>query len=403
MSDVTINKTDIERIVDYLLNQAERPIAEMVSESDEFLKDAANKFLIVLEYEEKKLEQLKQNINKLQQIKRQINKTYTTKVDREGARSRNEKYQEYNNKVTELKKQTEIQQSIRNIYSAGLAFQDIVNKALGQDPIVVVTASASGNTVSYKVPLRSVLDPNNTVIEIGSKGGISLRFRTSLKQMEEQAMDSLNAISKIETKIQDVNELAALNRTYHTVLERFHNYKGKNDKGKEVGIILWNKEGWKKSFPSSAGDITEAYNSYFLTGKTGFGAMTGNLDDDIDIFMNMVTNVDNAAGRLIGDISVQNEDDYRIEYAIKAVNASLQSYKQIKQLADIVLGKSNRVKRRTLGKGDIRSRLTRLKEIDEETKAFRNKIFNLAENDVIKCTKEIVDEELAVLNNIAKG
>lgn len=391
--DIQLDKQEIEKIVEYLLDQAERPVSEMVLESDELLKNAAQMFLSVLEFEEKKLIKLKENIKQLQKIKRQIDKMYSTKIEKENAKSQNELYKNYSNQIENIKNQTEIQQAIRNIYSAGLAFQDMVNKAIGQDPIVVVTASSGGKTASYKVPLREVLDPDNTVVEIGSKGGISLRFRTSYKQMETKAIDSLNAISKIESKIKDTEELNNLNNVYQTILKRFETYKGINEKGKEVGIILWQQEKWKKSFPSSAGDITEAFNDYYLNGGSEFGRITGDLNNDIDIFMKMVEKVDNAAGRLIGDISVQQENN-SIEYAIKAVNASLQSYNQIKQLANIVLGKTNTVKKVKLSKGDIRTRLKELREIDENAKVFRNKISDLVETDIIKFTGKTMEESL---------
>lgn len=392
MIEVELNKESIEQMVEYLLDQAERPIADLILEDDEILKDAARKYLLILNFEEKKLIKLKMNIKKLQEIKRQIDKIYNTKEEVLAARETNTLYQEYNSKINEIKNQIEIQQAIRNIYSAGLAFQDMVNKAIGQDPVVVVTASAHKQVASYKVPLRQVLDPDNTVIEIGSRGEISLRFRTSFKQLEEKANDSLNSISKIESKITNPEEFEALNKTYLTVLKRFDTFKGINEKGKEVGIILWKKEVWKKSFPSSAGDITEAFNNYYLNGGSDFGIMGNDLNNNIDIFMKMVEQVDNAAGRVIGDISIQ-QDNYSIEYAIKAVNASLQSYNQIKTLANIVLGKTTMIKRQKLSKGDVRTRLKQLRNIDENTKAFRNHIYELTKEDVIKFTGKTLDDE----------
>lgn len=127
--------------------------------------------------------------------------------------------------------------------------------------------------------------------------------------------------------------------------------------------------------------------------------MTGNLNNDIDIFMHMVEKVDNAAGRLIGDISLK-EDDYSIEYAIKATNASLQSYNQIRQLANIVLGKSKKVKGQTLSKESIRTRLKQLREIDDKAKAFRNHIYDLVEEDVVKYVGKKVDAEILAISNI---
>ena len=397
MAEIQLDKKSIEEMVEYLLEQAERPIAELVLEDDVLLKNAAEIFLSVLNFEEQKILQLKTNIKQLQKIKRQIDKLYSTAEEKQLARESNQQYKEYRDKIEEIKNQVEIQQAIRNIYSAGLAFQDMVNKALGQDPIVVVTASSGDKTASYRVPLRQVLNSDNTIIEIGSKGNIALRFRTSYKQMEAQALDSLNAISKIESKVRDLKELSFLNKTYQTILKRFDTYKGINEKGKEVGIILWKQTNWKKSFPSSAGDITEAYNSYYLTGGSDYGRMSGDLNNDIDIFMKMVEQVDNAAGRLIGDISLE-QDNYRIEYAIKAVNASLQSYTQIKQLANIVLGKTNVIKKQKLSKSDVRTRLREVREIDNNSKVFRNHIYDLLETDTIKFTGKAIDETFKDIN-----
>lgn len=127
--------------------------------------------------------------------------------------------------------------------------------------------------------------------------------------------------------------------------------------------------------------------------------MSGDLNNDIDIFMRMVEQVDNAAGRLIGDISLK-EDDSSIEYAIKATNASLESYNQIKALANIVLGNISKIRGQKLSKESVRTRLKQVRESDEKAKAFRNHVYDLLETDVVKCVEKSIDEELKNISNI---
>ena len=384
--DVTLDENVISQMVEELLEKAEEPIESLVKESDEVIKQAAQNFLQVLNFEEKNLQVLKNCLTQMKKFKK-ANKSKDGGWVNESAERQ---YNIYSDQVSEIKNDLVIQRAVKNIYKAGLAFQDITNKAIGQDPQVVITTALKKENASYKISLRELLESDITHLEIGSKGGISLRINTSYATLEEKANDLQSSIEKLSSN--DLIDQSNLNKVYAEAIRRFEKYKGISSKSnKKVGIILWNLGKWLKMTPSAVGDITEAYNAYLLGGEYKYGRMTGDINHDMDILMHLVEEVDNARGRLIGDISTRLDENLSIEYAIKSTNASLQSYKQIKELAEVVLGKKNRVSKRTINKkGTVRERLKRLKEIDNELKLTRNKIEDMVEDEVIETVNETI-------------
>lgn len=378
--DITLDENVISQMVEELLEKAEEPIESLVKESDEVIKQAAQNFLQVLNFEEKNLQILKNCLTQMKKFKK-ANKSKDGGWANESAERQ---YSIYSDQVSEIKNDLVIQKAVKNIYKAGLAFQDIANKAIGQDPQVVITTALKKENASYKISLRELLESDITHLEIGSRGGISLRINTSYATLEEKANDLQSSIEKLSSN--DLNDQRNLNKVYAEAIRRFEKYKGISSKSnKKVGIILWNLGKWLKMTPSAAGDITEAYNAYLLGGEYKYGKMTGDINHDMDILMHLVEEIDNARGRLIGDISTRLDENLSIEYAIKSTNASLQSYKQIEELAKVVLGQKNKVSGRTINKkGTVRERLKRLKEIDNKIKSTRNKIENMMEDEIIE-------------------
>ena len=156
--EIEITEQTINQIVEALLSQSERPIQELVQESDQILKQAARQFLAVVEYEKQyisKLEEVLQAKKKWESSFISENKiNYDSIEDVKSALRNSAAYKNYNMQVATLKKDASMQQSIKNIYKAGMAFQDMINKALNQDPILTYVSSKGTNVGIYSIPLR---------------------------------------------------------------------------------------------------------------------------------------------------------------------------------------------------------------------------------------------------------
>jgi hypothetical protein len=261
-----------------------------------------------------------------------------------------------------------MQKSITNIYKAGMAFQDIMNKAIGQNPVLVLISNTTKDSAAFEVPLRDAFAKKILNIDISSDGKITMRFRAPLGTLNKYAKNVDNEINKIEN-IRGTDDTQYLDRAYREILRRFNKYKIKNAKSKYVSVVLWKKMNqWKKMMPSSRGDIAEAYADYYLSDINSL--MTGNLESDIDLFMTYIEKVDNARGRLIGDVVKKNIDGTTTEYAIKSAGASVETFEQMKEMALSILTTT----------GQVREVLMELKYIDQKDAIKRRK-------DIVDCFK----------------
>ena len=129
--------------------------------------------------------------------------------------------------------------------------------------------------------------------------------------------------------------------------------------------------------PSSLGDINEAYVAYYLQAKQ-YPKMSNLLEQNIDTFMQLVSEVDSAAGLMLGDIS---NEEAGIEYAVKSAGASTLSLTQVENLAkDIIKGNVNR------------QSLKNLKISDAQKGSLRNFIEELTNEEVTKVFKETIGD-----------
>lgn len=375
--EIDLDQKDVDKLIENLLSEAEKPVQEIVKTDNEMLKDAARKFLSVLEFEEQRVKILQDVLNEKKKWEQEFNKTSNLSGDDLSKARRNTiEYQNYNTRVKNLKKDIQMQKSITNIYKAGMAFQDIMNKAIGQNPILVLVSNTTKGSAAFEVPLRDAFAKKILNIDISSDGKITMRFKAPLGTLNKYAKDVDNEINKIENT-RGTDDTQYLDKAYREVLRRFNKYKIKNAKSKYVSVVLWKKMNqWKKMMPSSRGDIAEAYADYYLSDINSL--MTGDLENDIDLFMTYIEKVDNARGRLIGDVVKKNADGTTTEYAIKSAGASVETFEQMKEMALSILTTT----------GNVREVLMELKYIDQRDAVKRNKIEDLLSNDIIKVASQ---------------
>lgn len=325
--DIDIDTNTINQLVDELLDEASRSVDELTKLSVKDIKQAAKNYLLIIENEKVRIKQLEDALNIQKKYVAEQKKNFSSKSELKSSQA----YIEQRENIKRQQKDQTVREAIINIYKASLAFQDLLNGVIGQEMVITYLASTSKKVGVYNIPLKEAFKQGILNIDITSKTyEISMRFRGGYNKLERLANDVDSVVSKMEAGI-PAESVDALNTTYHEVARRFKSYKGQNKNGKEVGIVLWhpNSGKWFKMFPSSLGDINEAYAAYYLRG-VNYPSMTGMLENDIDTFMHLVAEVDSAAGLMLGDISAEEKD---IEYAVKSAGASTLSLTQIENLA----------------------------------------------------------------------
>ena len=371
--NVQIDNSTINALVNELLDEASRPTQELVQLSMKEIKQAAKNYLLILEQEKNNIKNLELALETQKKFVREQAKNFNSKVELKSSKT----YIEQRERIKQEQKQQSTRESIINIYKASLAFQDLLNGFIGQEMIITYLASNKSKVGVYNIPLKEAFQQGLLNIDITSKTyEVSMRFNGSISKLEKLANDVDNVISKMEAGI-SVEEVGILDSTYKEVVRRFKTYKGKNKKGKEVGIILWHPNSkWFKMTPSSMGDINEAYVAYYLQAKQ-YPRMSGVIEKDIDIFMELVAEVDSAAGLMLGDIS---NEETGLEYAVKSAGASTLSLTQIENLAkEIINGKVTK------------KSLKDLKASDAQKGSLRNFIEELTKEEISETLKSTID------------
>lgn len=372
--NVQIDNNTINALVDELLDEASRPTQELVQLSMKEIQQAAKNYLLILEQEKNNIKNLELALETQKKFVREQIKNFNSKAELKSSQA----YIEQREQIKQEQKRQSTRESIVNIYKASLAFQDLLNGFIGQEMIITYLASNKSKVGVYNIPLKEAFKQGLLNIDITSKTyDISMRFKGSVSKLEKLANDVDNVITKMEAGISQ-EEVGQLNSTYQEVVRRFKTYKGENKNGKQVGIILWHPNNhWYKMTPSSLGDINEAYVAYYLQAKQ-YPKMSSLLEQNIDTFMQLVSEVDSAAGLMLGDIS---NEEAGIEYAVKSAGASTLSLTQVENLAkDIIKGNVNR------------QSLKNLKISDAQKGSLRNFIEELTNEEVTKVFKETIKD-----------
>ena len=371
--EIQISDSTITSLVNKLLDEAARPTKELVNLSMKDIKQAAKDYLLILQREENNITNLQAALDiQKKYVKEQI-KNFNSKAELKSSKA----YIEQRERIKQEQKKQSTRESILNIYKASLAFQDLVNGYIGQEMVITYVATTKSKVGVFNIPLKEAFAQGLLNIDITSKTyDISIRFKGSFSKLEKLANDVNNAIERMEAGIPQ-EQVNILDNTYKEVVRRFKTYKGENKNGKQVGIILWKPTSkWYKMTPSSLGDINEAYTAYYLQAKN-YPVLNGSLEQTIDTFMQLVADVDSAAGLMLGDIS---NEALGLEYAVKSAGASTLSIKQIKDLANEILNSR-------ITKTDLKN----LKSTDAQKGVLRNFIEELTKEEVDKNLKSIIE------------
>ena len=397
--EIEITEQTINQIVEALLSQSERPIQELVQESDQILKQAARQFLAVVEYEKQyisKLEEVLQAKKKWESSFISENKiNYDSIEDVKSALRNSAAYKNYNMQVATLKKDASMQQSIKNIYKAGMAFQDMINKALNQDPILTYVSSKGTNVGIYSIPLREAFAKNLLKVDISSDGAVTMRFSGAYSTLEKYANSIDSEIKRLDTD-RGIQDKPILDRTYQEVMRRFNKYKLVVPKNKVVSVVLWKHAGdWMKMLPSAKGDINEAYANYYLQGlvesqdNTAKDLSEGSMEENIHAFMSLVAEVDNARGRLLGDISIRQKNGGTLDYAVKSAGASVLSLNSLIEMAMAVIDATD---------GHVRETMREMRENDQAIAVRRNVANKLTKDDLVNEVYKGVKTQVDIIN-----
>ena len=394
---IEVNDQTINDIVETLLSASERSIEDLSQISEDEIRLAAHKFLAVVEYEQKTISQFEYILNEKKKWESDYLKQHKGVDDAKEKMRSSAAYSNFNSQIKAMKKDVTMLQSIQNVYKAGMAFQDIINKTLKQNPILTYVASNKTEVGIYEVPLREAFTKKMLNVDISSDGKITMRFKGSYTLLEKYANAVDTEIKKLETQ-RGTEDKPILDKTYKEVMRRFNTYKLEAPKNKVVSVVLWKHSGdWMKMLPSSAGDINEAYANYYIQGLVDAKDVSnkdlsdkGSMDENINSFMALVAEVDNARGRLIGDISVSLKDGGSLDYAIKSAGASVASLTSLLEMAHLVI---------EADKNKVKDALLLMKQSDNEQKKFRNIATKLTKDDMVYQVQKKVKTLIDPLNN----
>lgn len=382
--DIELDQNTVDQLVEEILDASSQSIESVSKIPERQLKQAARNFISVLKYEQQNIRILELVLEEKKKWEKTFNKTSSLKGKAlTDYRHKQIEYQNFTTKINSMKKDIMIQKSVANIYKAGLAFQDLMNKAIGQDPVIILQAVTTKKIASFEIPLKEAFSKKLLKVDISSDGKVTMRFRAPMGALEKYAASIDSEIQKIDNN-RGMEDKSRLDAAYREVLRRFNKYKLKTPKNNVVSVVLWKKyQQWMKMLPSSRGDISEAYEEYYLTDLDGY--MGNDLEENIDIFMSFVTNVDNARGRLLGDISKNNQDGTITEFAIKSAGASVETLDQIIDMAQSVINAAD---------GMVKDTLQLMRSQDKDVAVRRNKIEILSRDELVYSVTKGVKTEI---------
>ena len=232
-------------------------------------------------------------------------------------------------------------------------------------------------------------------IDISSDGAVTMRFSGAYSTLEKYANSIDSEIKRLDTD-RGIQDKPILDRTYQEVMRRFNKYKLVVPKNKVVSVVLWKHAGdWMKMLPSAKGDINEAYANYYLQGlvesqdNTAKDLSEGSMEENIHAFMSLVAEVDNARGRLLGDISIRQKNGGTLDYAVKSAGASVLSLNSLIEMAMAVIDATD---------GHVRETMREMRENDQAIAVRRNVANKLTKDDLVNEVYKGVKTQVDIIN-----
>lgn len=287
--------------------------------------------------------------------------------------------------------QQEWDNALRNIYNEVDKFQHSIFKILERQDLAYITVQAKlDKEGQIKVDLFEFVPGVGIEKEASSKGGgLTAKVRLGGRKTKKQKDKSFQSIiDKLKSEDVSQEEIMAnyktLANTYKNVLIRFAAAKAANGKNSS---IWWFTDATKDKIGgmvkvTQRGDLAEAFVSFIPQLMQQSGEQppyTGILDPtDVRAFLTIgVAKVDNAKGRLVGDVMAKLQNGRIQNWAVKATGASHMGYYQMIELADTIRLSSNPLE--TIGEiqySDAKAGATRNQVIDDPNHEEFNKLKN---------------------------
>lgn len=245
--------------------------------------------------------------------------------------------------------------ALRLIYDAVDNFQNFIFEVMEIQDLAYITVQAKLDKEGNINVGVFEFDPSVAIDkQAASKGGgLTARVGMGGRKTKQQKAESFQSIID-KLKSEDVSEqeistkYQKLANTYKEVLIRFAAAKAAN--GNDASI-WWFTDASQDDIggmvkATQRGDLAEAFVSFIpqLVQQPGERPpYTGVMDPtDVAAFLTVgVANVDNAKGRLVGDVMARLQNGSIQNWAVKAAGASHMGYQQMIELADIIRTSSN--------------------------------------------------------------
>lgn len=286
--------------------------------------------------------------------------------------------------------QKEWDTALRAIYHEVEQFQDSIFKILEIQHLAYITVKAQSDKHGNITVGTYEFKPGVSIDkQASSKGGaltakVSMGGRKTKQYKQENFKSIIDRLKLGNVSDQEIeNKYQKLANTYKEVLIRFAASKQSNNKN---SAIWWFTDATQDNIGGMVkvgqrGDLAEAFVSFIpqLVQEPGVKPpYSGVLDPyDVSAFLTVgVANVDNAKGRLVGDVMAKLQNGQIQNWAVKASGASQMGYYQMIELADIIMASANPLE--AIGEtqyADIQAGATR-NTIVEETDENYNDLLN---------------------------
>ncbi len=312
--NIQINNQTLQEMTERELSQIDQALNNFISQTATPCVTAARNFLISIRQGYEELAAANIIAKHQSKIKKALKNpdNDTTALYDQYIRNKNIFREMYaRSKVTEINLKMEV-------------FSQELNSFLGQKPIITYVYTNRKD----KKPVIFLVDDLSQIMKkgLGSKGsGIKTRIEMSAKQARQALNNSNSAIKRLaQEDYLSAKQVLNLKSSYTEVIFRYNTYKYNTKRGKIVHVILWKPQtNWKiVVMGNNKGDIKEAYVAAIINRK---GFLSDFLEQNIDDFMDYVSQVDSIPGMLQGDVTETLEDGSTIEYAVKSGNASFMS------------------------------------------------------------------------------
>ena len=318
--DIQITKETLQNMTDELMQPIDKALSQKINENTSPCEKAARNFLNSIQQAYRELTQANLIYKHIYQMKKIVENPNSSSGSQIMANQELNKSKAIFNNMYLKTQVVDINIKLEEFM---VALNEVLNQTL---KIAYVYTGKNGKTDIY------IINDISTLLkkDIGSKGtGIKARLSVSKKKLNKAISEGNSAIEKLATEnYLTEQQIINLTEAHKEVISRYEHHKYKvqssnsSNKGKTIHLIMWIPYGeWKYDIVTNKGDLQEAY-VRAVVNRTGF---LGELEQNIDDFMQDVAQVNAKPGLLQGDVEETLSNGRKIEYAVKAGSASYMS------------------------------------------------------------------------------